>query len=160
MTFRPVEGHAESWRNNGPHSRSVKRAGNVRNGSKADIAVAPHVRHAWRMGAYNWNHAERRDLYLASRILAGENADGHWVQWASDTLIQDLELYSDPRQGVGSWLVGGEADTANELGECLWALVEADPSSAAEKIATDGAALRPIALRLIEQMEAHGRGVE
>lgn len=112
------------------------------------------------MGAYIWNSAERRDLYLASRILAGENADGHWVQWASDTLIQDLELYSDPRQGVGSWLVGDEVETANELGERRWALVEADPFSAAEKIATEGVALRPIAARLIEQMEINGRGMD
>jgi hypothetical protein len=122
------------------------------------IAAAAHRRHAWRMGAYNWNWAERRDLYLASRILAGEITDGHWVQWAADTLILDLELYSDPRQGVGSWLVGAEADLAKQLGECLWALVEADPFSAAEKIASDGAALRPIASRLTEQMEANGRG--
>jgi hypothetical protein len=112
------------------------------------------------MGKYNWSQPERRDLYLASRILADATSDGVWVQWASETLIQDLELYDDPRQGVGSWLVGDEADTANELGECLWALVEVDPFSAAEKIATDGAALRPIATRLIEQMEANGRGVD
>lgn len=111
------------------------------------------------MGAYVWNCAERRDLFLASRILAGENVDGHWVQWASDTLIQDLELHSDPRQGVGSWLVGEEAKTASELGECLWALVEADPFSAAETIATDGAGLRPIAARLVQQIKANGRGV-
>ena len=112
------------------------------------------------MGAYIWSSAERRDLYLASRILAGENADGHWVQWACETLIQDLELYSDPRQGVGAWLVGDEAETAIELGERLWALVEDDPFSAAEKIAADGATLRPIASRLIEQMETNGRSVD
>lgn len=88
------------------------------------------------MGAYIWTSEERRDLYLASRILAGENSDGHWVQWASDTLIQDLELHADPQQGVGFWLIGSEADTAKELGECLWRIVKTDPFSAAEEIAT------------------------
>jgi hypothetical protein len=110
------------------------------------------------MGAYTWKWPERRDLYLASRILAGEKTDGHWLQWASDTLIQDLELYDDPRQGVGSWLVGEEAKLANELGECLWGLVEADPFSAAEKIAADGAPLRSVASRLVELMEINGLG--
>ena len=80
------------------------------------------------------------------------------VQWASDTLIQDLELYDDPRQGVGAWLVGDEADLANELGECLWGLVGTDPFSAAEKIAGDGAPLRLIASRLVALMDINGQG--
>ena len=75
-----------------------------------------------------------------------------------DTLIQDLELYGDPRQGVGAWLVGDEADVATDLGECLWALVGTDPFSAAEKIALDGGALRPIAARLVKMLEVNGRG--
>ncbi len=81
------------------------------------------------------------------------------MQWASDTLIQDLELYSDPRQGIGSWLVGDEADTANELGESLWTLIRADPFSAPETIASYGAALKYLASTLIAQMEANGRRV-
>jgi len=112
------------------------------------------------MGTYVWKWPERRDLYLASRILAGETADGHWVQWASDTLIQDLELYADPRQGVNAWLVGDEAKLADELGECLWGLVGDDPFSAAEKITADGAPLRSVAARLVELIEANGRQID
>lgn len=108
------------------------------------------------MGAYIWKSPERRDLYVTSRILAGEKTDKHWVQWASDTLMQDLELYDDPRPGVEAWLVGGEAALANALGECLWSLVGADPSSAAEKIAADCVPLRSVASRLVELMEANG----
>ncbi|WP_260598259.1 hypothetical protein [Sphingomonas endolithica] len=113
------------------------------------------------MKTYVWKSPERRDLYLAGRILSGENGDGDgdWVQWASDTLIQDLELYEDPRQGVGSWLAVDEADIANELGVCLWRVVGADPFSAADKIAADGAALRSIASELVERMEVNGRAV-
>ena len=112
------------------------------------------------MGKYVWKWPERRDLYLASRILAGETADGHWVQWASDTLIADLELYKDPRQGVRVWLIGDEAELVDELGECLWGLVEADPFSAAEKIKADGAPLRSVASRLAKLIEANGRQID
>lgn len=112
------------------------------------------------MGTYVWKWPERRDLYLSSRILAGETADGHWVQWASDTLIQDLQLYDDPRQGLGAWLVDDEAKLANELGECLWRLVGDDPFSAAEKITADGALLRPLAARIAELIEKNGRQID
>ena len=78
------------------------------------------------------------------------------MKWASDTIIHDLELYSDPRQGVGSWLLGDEAETANELGECLWSVVGADPFSVVEKLAANGLALRPIASRLVQQTESNG----
>jgi hypothetical protein len=96
---------------------------------------------------------------LGSRILADESSDGHWLQWASDTLIQDLEPYSDPWQGVGSWLIGEEVNTANELGEGLWALVKADPFSAAETLATHGVGLQPIASRLVLKMVMNWRCV-
>ena len=112
------------------------------------------------METYVWKWPERRDLYLASRILAGENGDGDWVQWASDTLIQDLELCDDPRQGLGSWLAADEARIANELGDCLWRLVGADPFRAVEVIAADGATLRSIASTLVERMKANGRAVD
>jgi hypothetical protein len=115
------------------------------------------------METYVWKNPERRDLHLAARILSGENGDGDghgdWVQWASDTLIQDLELYDDPRQGVGSWLAADEVAIANELGECLWRLVGADPFSAAGKIAADGASLQSIASKLVERMRANGRAL-
>ncbi|HEX8412877.1 MAG TPA: hypothetical protein VF637_03205, partial [Sphingomicrobium sp.] len=107
------------------------------------------------MEAYVWKWPERRDLYLAGRILSGRHGDGDWVQWASDTLIQDLELYHDPQQGAGSWLTTDEADIANELGKCLWRIVGADPFSAANRIAAEGAALRPIASKLVERMKAN-----
>lgn len=132
------------------------------NGKKwwlADVVVLKPRRHDPAMENYVWKSPERRDLYLAARILSGENGDGDWVQWASDTLVQDLELYDDPRQGVGSWLGADEAEIANKLGECLWRVVGADPFSAANTIAGGGAELRSIASRLVERMKANGRAV-
>ncbi|GGE82014.1 hypothetical protein GCM10011404_13320 [Sphingomonas prati] len=112
-----------------------------------------------RVKTYVWKWPGRRDLYLAAGILASKNGCGDWVQWASDTLIQDLDLHGDPRQGVGSWLAADEGDIVNELGECLWRIVGPDPFSAAMKIAAEGAALRSIASKLVERMKANGRAV-
>ena len=128
-------------------------------GWRAAVVASEKLRHGSEMETYVWKWPERRDLYLAGCVLAGENGDGDWIQWASDTLIQDLELYDDPRQGVGSWLAADEADIANELGECLWRVVGADQFSAAKRIAADGAALRSIASKLVERMKANGRAV-
>lgn len=122
------------------------------------IAGAAMLRHCLKMETHVWKWPERRDLYLALRILAGETDDGDWLQWASDTLIQDLELYHDPTQGVRSWLAGDELDSARELGKCLWHIVGANPFSAAKRIG-DSAALRSIASKLVELIEANGRDI-
>ncbi len=111
------------------------------------------------MPSYNWNQPERRDLYLAARILANREDDGDWRQWASDTLIQDLELYDDPRQGVGFWLATDEEELANELGERLWTVVQANPFNAADMLAETDPALRAVASKLVQQMESNGRAV-
>lgn len=104
-----------------------------------------------------WSRPERRDLYLASRLLAERTCDGDWLQWASDTLVQDLELYDDPRQGVGTWLFEDEVDLANDLGERLWSIIQSNPFNAAQLLTAEDAALRQIASNLIERMEANGR---
>jgi hypothetical protein len=111
------------------------------------------------MGQYAWNQPERRDLYLASRILAEGQQDGDWVQWASDTLLQDLELYDDPDQGAGVWKHGDEVVLARELGEKLWQAVGSDPFSAAELLSgpDQSEQVRATAARLVQIMDANGR---
>jgi len=112
------------------------------------------------MTDYIWSHNERRDLYLASRILAtSERNDGDWTQWASDTLIYDLEIYNDPRQGVDYFLFQDEAQLVDELGECLWGIVQTDPFSAAALLAEANPSLKGIASKLVERMEANGRRI-
>lgn len=111
------------------------------------------------MPSYHWNHPERRDLYLAARILAGREEDGDWRQWAADTLIRDLELYDDPRQGTGSWLATDEEELANELGERLWSVVHADPFNAADLLAENDPVLSAAASKLVKRMEANGRTI-
>jgi hypothetical protein len=110
------------------------------------------------MAEYVWSQPERRDLYLASRVLAEGQLDGDWMQWASDVLLQDSELYSDPRQGVGSWLFDDEVQLATELGERLWSAVQANPFSAAEKLANSASQpVRNAATKLVARIRANGR---
>ena len=111
------------------------------------------------MASYYWRQPERRDLYLAARILAGREDDGDWRQWASDTLIQDLELYDDPRQGAGSWLATDEEVLANELGQRLWSIVRADPLNAADLLVEPDPALTMVASKLVTQMKSNGRTI-
>ena len=110
------------------------------------------------MGDYIWNQPERRDLYLASRVLAEGLLDGDWIQWAADVLLEDLELYDDPQQGAGSWLFDDEVNFATELGQRLWSAVQADPFSAAEILANRASQpVREAATKLIARMRANGR---
>jgi hypothetical protein len=111
------------------------------------------------MADYVWTSSERRDLYLASRLLAGRTNDGDWIQWASDTLLQDLELYDDPRQGVGSWLFADEVSLVEELGVQLWRAVQSNPFNAPESLAdaAHSGAMQAIASRLVRRMEDNGR---
>ena len=110
------------------------------------------------MGTFAWNDPGRRELYLGSRILADRGSDGDWLQWGSETLLDTLELYSDPQQGVGSWKFENEASLAKELAERLWALVEENPYEAAERLAEEAAEpVRQAAADLAGRMLENGR---
>ena len=126
-------------------------------GWQADIAQCVCLSHLVGMASYYWSQPERRDLYLAARILAGREEDGDWRQWASDTLIQDLELYDDPRQGAAAWLAPNEEELADLLGQRLWGLVGADPLNAATLLDEADPALTMAASKLVGRMESNGR---
>lgn len=112
------------------------------------------------MTDYVWSHIERRDLYLASRILANRaRYDGDWTQWASDTLIYDLEIHNDPRQGVNHFLCDDEIQLVDDLGERLWSIVQIDPFSAAALLAEANPSLQPLASKLVERIEVNGRRI-
>lgn len=81
------------------------------------------------------------------------------MQWASDTLIHDLEIYDDPRQGVGLWLFDDEVQLVEDLGACLWTSIQADPFSAAALLTQADPSLRALASKLVERMEANGRTI-
>lgn len=113
------------------------------------------------MSEFTWLHPERHDLYLAARVFAEAERDGDWIQWAANTVLIHIELYDDPRQGQNSWLFDDELAPANAFAEELWAVVEADPYSAPELLASSplAEALRVTAATLVATLERNGRGI-
>jgi hypothetical protein len=75
-----------------------------------------------------WIWPERRDLYRACLILADPQATSLRVSEAADILLNDIELYDDPRQGADVWLFPDELPIADELATKLHALASAETS--------------------------------
>jgi hypothetical protein len=75
-----------------------------------------------------WVWPERRDLYRACVTLANLQANSASVSEAVDILLNDLELYDDPRQGKGLWLFLDEGPVADNLAVKLHALAGAETS--------------------------------
>lgn len=76
----------------------------------------------------HWVWPERHDLYRACLALADSEATSHRVSEAAETLLNDIELYDDPRQGRGIWLFPDEAPVADDLAAKLHALAGAESS--------------------------------
>lgn len=75
-----------------------------------------------------WVWPERRDLYRACLTLADPQATSARVTDAADILLNDIELYDDPRQGKDRWLFPDEAALADCLATKLHALAGAETS--------------------------------
>jgi hypothetical protein len=74
--------------------------------------------------ADGWWNEERRQLVRSLEAIASEAPNPDRIGLCLDTILNDLELYDDPRQGVGAWLYGDELQLAERLGEKLHAAVE------------------------------------
>lgn len=72
-----------------------------------------------------------------------------------DTILNDLELYHDPRQGAGAWLFDNELQLAERLGEMLYVaagetrLVEAGQTAVASARWNEAQAAAADLLRLM-----------
>ncbi len=75
-----------------------------------------------------WVWPERRDLYRACLTLADPGATSARVSEATNILLNDLELYDDPRQGKDLWLFPDETLVADDLAAKLHALAGAEIS--------------------------------
>lgn len=109
-----------------------------------------------------WVWPERRDLYRACLTLANPQATSSCVSEAAAILLNDIELYDDPRQGKDLWLFSDEAPIADDLASKLFAL------AGAETLGDWGDALIghsswpavcADAQRLIEMIRRNGQGV-
>lgn len=73
--------------------------------------------------ADGWWNEDRRDLFRSVEVIASDAPNPDQIGAALDTLLNDLELYDDPRQGAGAWLFDDETQLAERLGEKLRVVV-------------------------------------
>jgi hypothetical protein len=109
--------------------------------------------------ADDWWTEDRRDLFRSLVVISSEASSAERIGLCLDTILNDLELYDDPRQGAGSWLYESGLQLADELGVQLHdavsgahiidagALVLARPS---------WTKVRTTAARFLRLMEANG----
>ena len=83
----------------------------------------------------NWWNEDRRDLFRSLEVIASEAPNPDRIGLCLDTILNDLELYDDPRQGGGAWIFDNELQLAEALGEQVAAavnqvrLVDAGPAA-------------------------------
>lgn len=109
--------------------------------------------------ADKWWNEDRRDLFRSLEVIASDEPNPDRVGLCLETILNDLELYEDPRQGGGLWLFDNELYLANALGEQLKAsasqsrLVEAGPAALASASWPDA---RCTAVALMSLMVTNG----
>jgi len=80
-------------------------------------------------------------LYRAVLVLTGKRLTPRRFRVARHALLEDLEIYDDPRQGAGSWIFENEQRPLERLGEELDGTAEtgayADAQSNVQAAAND-----------------------
>jgi hypothetical protein len=69
--------------------------------------------------ADEWWNEDRRDLFRSVEVIASDAPIPGQIGLCLDTVLNDLELYDDPREGAGMWLFENELELAEHLGEKL-----------------------------------------
>ncbi len=80
--------------------------------------------------ADQWWNEERRDMVQALEALVVDDPNPSKVGQSLDTILNDLELYDDPRQSLDRWLFDGEFQFATAFAEHLQSCVERGASQA------------------------------
>lgn len=109
--------------------------------------------------ADNWWNEDRRDLFRSLEVIASDAPNPDRIGLCLDTILNDLELYDDPRQGCGAWLFDNELQLADALGDQLNTaasqarLIEAGPAALASHAWPEA---RDTAAALLRLMAANG----
>jgi hypothetical protein len=109
--------------------------------------------------ADDWWNEDRRDLFRSIEVIASDAPSPDRIGLCLDRILNDLELYDDPRQGAGAWLYENELQLAEQLGEKLHdaaagrRLIEAGATALANPV---WANVRAAATDLRRLMEANG----
>jgi hypothetical protein len=109
--------------------------------------------------ADNWWNEDRRDLFRSVKVIASDGQMVDRLGAALGTILNDLELYDDPRQGASAWLFENELQPAELLGEELHnVLGNAVPvgAGAIALASSDWPKVRGTAATLLSLMEANG----
>jgi hypothetical protein len=109
--------------------------------------------------ADDWWNEDRRDLFRSAEVVASSASDATHLGSSFDTILNDLELYEDPRQGAGAWLFENELQLADQLGEDLHSVVgdEEPVAAGAKALASDQwSKVQATAAALLSLMEANG----
>jgi hypothetical protein len=109
--------------------------------------------------ADDWWNEDRRELFRSVEVLASDVPSVERLCTALDTILNDLELYDDPRQGADAWLFDNELQLADKLGDELHTAVgDATPVDAGAIALPSGqwANVRATAGKLISLMVANG----
>ena len=77
----------------------------------------------------SWVHPDRRRLYRALAVLASTRLSTARAVVAKHALLNDLEIYDDPLQGIGAWLLPDEVAQLEVLGQVVKAVGEASPAA-------------------------------
>lgn len=130
-------------------------------GWEADIALLGPVRQFPSVASIvdDWWNEERRDLARSLMAIASEASSPERIGLCLDTILNDLELYGDPRQGEGRWLCENELQLADQFGVQLHNTVSSARlvDAGVKAIASPGwADVRATAARLLRLMEANG----
>lgn len=71
----------------------------------------------------DWSGEDRASLLKAAQDLAAADPDPSKIGLAMDMILQELEAFDDPRQGIGSWLKEEELPDLEELAQRLSQIV-------------------------------------
>lgn len=107
-----------------------------------------------------WSPEDRVKLFRAAEYLGGDATNPDRVGLCFDAILNDLEAYDDPAQGLGLWLYANEAPLLNELAERLNLIVGSlSPIDAGQAaVAHPGwPAAREAAADLARKMRASGK---
>ena len=107
-----------------------------------------------------WTPQDRIALFRSAEYLGGDASNADRIGLCLDTILNDLEAYDDPEQGLRVWLYANESSLLNDLAERLHEVVGEDrPIEAGQKAVRHAgfAGAREAASRLAGLMRVNGK---
>ncbi|MCO5791273.1 MAG: hypothetical protein HEQ21_00460 [Blastomonas sp.] len=107
-----------------------------------------------------WTPQDRIALFRSAEYLGADARNAHRIGLCLDTIMNDLEAYDDPAQGLRHWLYENEAPLLKDLAERLHDIVGAHRPIEAGQLSLQHerfASVREAASRLAALMKGNGK---